>query len=212
MPSSTTSGHWPSRERSGIEPGKATPTFAWQKLVIDEGRYGNAVRQATEAVHIGEETGNARIVSSGNETLALARLATEDLPGARLRRLRHAPTFCSSHSVLALLGLIALRQGDRVAAAEAFSAAIAHSDVILGRYEQNYDALDAKGLALAGLAVLEGSQGAAEAIVAFRAARAITSAPGVVARVKRLLDFLSPADVANILGGVHDAAASRDVP
>ena len=116
----------------------------------------------------------------------------------------------NNHNVLALLGLIAMRQGDRVAAAEAFSAAISHADVMLDRCDQNYNALDAKGLALAGLAVLEGGQRAAEAIAAFRAARAITSAPGIVGRVKRLLDALAPADATGILAGVYEAAAGQD--
>ena len=153
------------------------------------------------------------IVSAGNETLALARLVTDDLLKARAAaeaaRAHDVPM--NNHDVLALLGLIALRQGDRAAAAEAFSAAIAHAGVMLDRCEQNYDALDAKGLALAGLAVLEGSQGTAEAIAAFQAARAITSAPGIVAGVKRLLDALKSVDTAHILTGVYEAASGQDV-
>ncbi len=43
----------------------------------------DAIRQATHAVRIGGETGVPMIISAGNETLALARLATEDLPAAR---------------------------------------------------------------------------------------------------------------------------------
>ena len=116
----------------------------------------------------------------------------------------------NNHNILALLGLIALRQGDRVASVEAFSAAISHADVMLERCEQNYEALDAKGLALAGLAVLEGGQRAAEAIAAFRAARAITSAPGIVGRVRRLLDALAPADAAGVLARVAEAAEGQD--
>ena len=77
---------------------------------------------------------------------------------------------------------------------------------MLERCDQNYDALDAKGLALAGLAVLEGGDHAAEAIAAFRAARAITVAPGIVGRVKRLLDAMAPADAAGILAPVSRAA------
>ncbi len=68
-----------------------------------------------------------------------------------------------------------------------------------------------KGLALAGLAVLEGGHRAAEAIAAFRAARAITSAPGIVGRLKQLLDAMAPADVAGILAPVHEAAEGRHV-
>ena len=107
------------------------------------------------------------------------RLCLGDLPTARAA----AEAACeqavprNNHNVLALLGLVALHQGDRTEAAEAFSAAIAHADVMLDRCDLNYDARDARGLALAGLAVLEDSQRAAEAIAAFRAARAITRPP-----------------------------------
>jgi hypothetical protein len=149
------------------------------------------------------------MLSHGNETLALARLCLENLPAARAAaeaaRAHDAPM--NNHNVLALLGLIALRQGDRVAAGEAFSAAISHADVMLDRCDQNYNALDAKGLALAGAAVLEGPHRTAEAIEAFRAARAITRASGIVGPVRRLLDALAPADAAGVLAGVSEAAA-----
>ena len=165
-----------------------------------------------DAVRIGEETGDPRIISSGNETLALARLGLGDLPAARAAaeaaRAVDVPT--NNHDVLALVGLIALRQGDRTAAVEAFRAAISHADVMLERCDQNYDAADAKGLALAGLAALEGGDRAAEAIAAFRAARAITSAPGIVGRVKHLLDAMVPADSAGILAPISRAAEGRD--
>jgi tetratricopeptide (TPR) repeat protein len=187
--------------------------FRLAQLAIDEGRHEEAIRQATEAVRIGEETGDPMIISAGNETLALVRLTIGDLPGARAaaEAARATDVPLKNHNVLSLLGLIALRQGDRAAAAEAFSAAAAHAGVMLERCEQNYNALDAKGLAMAGLAVIEGAHRAAEAIAAFRAARAITSAPGHVSRLMRLLDALKPADEANILAAVYEAATGRDV-
>ena len=115
------------------------------------------------------------------------------MPAARAaaEAARAADVPLNNHNVLALLGLIALRQGDRTAAAGAFQGAVSHADVMLERCDQNYKALDAKGLALAGLAVLEGGHRTAEAIVAFRAARAITSAPGIVGRLKQLLDAMA---------------------
>jgi tetratricopeptide (TPR) repeat protein len=196
----------------GNRPEEAEALFRLAGLATTEGRHDDAIQHAMDAVRIGGETANPVIVSRGNETLAQARLAIQDLPGARgaaeAARAHDVPR--SNHNVLALLGLIALRQGDCVAAAEAFSAAIAHAGVMLDRCEQNYNALDAKGLALAGLALLEGPQRAAEAIAAFRAARAITNAPGVIATVKGLLDALAPADKANILASVYEAAAGRD--
>jgi hypothetical protein len=142
-----------------------------------------------------------------------AYLYVGDVPGARIAadaaRVHDVPE--NNHNVLALLGLIALRQDDRGAAAQAFSAAIAHADVMLERCDQNYAALDARGVALAGREVLEGGQRAAEAIAAFRAARAITKAPGIVGRVRQLLDALAPADAAGVLAPIYEAAEGRDV-
>lgn len=83
--------------------------------------------------------------------------------------------------------------------------------MMLGHCDQNYNALDAKGLALTGLAVLEGAQRDAEAIAAFRAARAITKAPGIVGRVRRLLDARAPADAAGVLSPIYPAAEGREI-
>jgi hypothetical protein len=58
--------------------------------------------------------------------------------------------------------------------------------------------------------VLDGGQRAAEAIAAFRAARAITKAPGIAGRVKRLLDAMAPADAAGVLTPIYPAAGGRE--
>jgi tetratricopeptide (TPR) repeat protein len=177
-------------------------------LSVDGGRHRDATQQAIEAVRLGGDAGDPKVISSGNENLALARLCVGDLHGARAAveaaRDHDVPT--NNHNVLALLGLIALRQGDRVAATEAFQAAISHADVILERYDRNFRALDSRGLALAGMAVLAGGRCTVEAIVTFHAARSITSAPGIVSRVKRLLNAMAPADAAGILAPVYKAA------
>jgi hypothetical protein len=177
------------------------------RMSIEKGNDQDAIRLAMEAERIGAESGDPEIASYGNWSLALARLCIGDLTGARdtAEATRQYDVPRNNHNVLALLGLIALRQVDR-AAAEAFQTAISHADVMLERCRQNYDALDAKGLALAGLAVLEGGQRPAEAIATFQAARAITTAPGVIGRVRGLLDLLAPADAAGVLAGVRAAA------
>ncbi len=139
---------------------RATIASAWRGLSLDEGQDLDAIRQAIEAVQIAGETGDLRLISSANESLALVQLFVGDLRAARAAaeaaRAHDVPR--NNHNVQALLGLIALRQGDHVAAAEAFSAAIAHAKVIHELCDQNYDVLDAKGLALTGLAVLEGGR------------------------------------------------------
>lgn len=115
----------------------------------------------------------------------------------------------NNHNVLAMLGVIALRQDDRGAACEAFQAAVAHADSLLALTAENYDALDAKGLALAGLALCEGPQHLPAAIDAYRAARQIFAGAGTVACVVRLLDALAVADTASILGEVRRPAAGE---
>ena len=152
--------------------------YTLARLSIDEGRPDDAICQAIEAVRLGEETGDPMIISVGDENLALAHLCIGDLPAARAaaEAARKQDIAMNNHNVLSLSGLIALRQGDRNAAVESYSAAIAQAEMMLDCCNQNYHALDAKGLALAGLAVLEGGNRAAEAIATFQAARAITSA------------------------------------
>jgi tetratricopeptide (TPR) repeat protein len=179
-----------------------------------QGRPEEAIQQASGALQVGEETGFARLISTCKGVLAFAHLGVGDMPAARAA----TGAACASdapanrHRAQALLGLIALRQGDRTSAADAFRAAIAHAGLLLGDCAQNYGACDARGLALDGLAVLEGGSRAAEAIAAYRAARAITCAPGIVADVKLRLEALAPADTAGVLAGVYEAATTGDGP
>ena len=112
----------------------------------------------------------------------------------------------NNYYILALLGLIALRQADRGAAQEAFAAAVAQADMLLAHSAQNYQALDSKALSLCSLSLCEGGQYLPDALAAYRAARAINTDAGVVARVLRLFDALALADSAGLLAGVRPAA------
>ncbi len=84
------------------------------------------------------------------------------------------------------------------------------ADALLAQTAQLYAVLDSKGLALAGLALCAAGEETAErhrvssrnsvseAVTAYRAARAITTAPGIVQRALRLFDALAVADAAGI--------------
>ena len=144
--------------------------------------------------------------------MALAHLCAGDLPAARAaaEAARRYDEPQNNHNVLALLGVIALRQDDRPAAREAFAAAVAAADGILAQTPEYFDALDAKGLACCGLALCDGT-GAGfapsadgivaatkpapthldAAVAAYRAARAVNRDAGIVGRVLRLLDALA---------------------
>jgi hypothetical protein len=99
-----------------------------------------------------------------------------------------------NHCIQVLLGVIALRQGERPAAQEAFAEAVAQADALLAHTAQYYDALDAKGLALCGLALCGQGDALPAAVGAYRAARAITQVTGTVGRAVRLLHALAQAD------------------
>jgi hypothetical protein len=88
-------------------------------------------------------------------------------------------------------GIIRLRQEDMLAARQAFTDAIDHADQRLDTSPQDYDALDTKALALAGLTLTGPTNHIADAAAAFNAARAITTAAGITARVLRQLDTLT---------------------
>jgi tetratricopeptide (TPR) repeat protein len=113
----------------------------------------------------------------------------------------------NNHNATALHGIIALRQGDVSAARQAFTRAVAQADEILAKTPEYYSALDAKGLALCGLALcaddgqltIDRGKTIAEAVETFRKARKIAPHAGVVRSVLRLFDELVKCDEERIL-------------
>ncbi len=104
-----------------------------------------------------EKKCNSPLLGSwANGRLALAKLYLCNLPEARAaaEAARQYDEPEQNHYVLALLGVIALRQQDRAAAQDAFASAVTEADQLLAYSIQNFAALDVKGLALCGLALL----------------------------------------------------------
>jgi len=179
-------------------------------MFSDIGEFDNAVKLYKQAIAIADEIKNVQSQNEARWGLALSQLLSGDLENARstaesARTYDYPP---NNHNVLALMGVIALRQGDRASALEAFEAAVEASDILLGHSDTNYGALDAKGLALCGLALCEGeSNHIEEAIHAYIKARSITRAPGIVGRVLGLFDELARADTQGLLARVREAAS-----
>ena len=132
--------------------------------------------------------------------IARAWLALGNLPEARAAAEtgRKADEPENNPNVLVLLGIICLRQGEREAATEAFVTAAAKSDAVL-QFAANFNALDSKGVALAGLVLCGDTSRLTPAIEAHRSARAINRDAGVVGRVVWLYDQMAPADAAGQL-------------
>lgn len=179
------------------------------ETLIDAGHYTKAIQCAIESVRIGEE--NNAPNSYSNSHLALANLFIDDLPAARIaaERARQYDEPLNNHYVFALYGVIALRQSDQHTAREMFVTTVERADELLLHSEKNYDALDVKGLAFAGLALCEGSHHIPTAIAVYRAARAINKDAGIVGRVLRLFDELAKADANSVLAEVRSAAAGE---
>lgn len=181
-------------------------TFVYQN------EWTKAIRLYNQAREIADEIGYIQIQNESRSGLARAHLHSGDLEAARsIAESAFKYDYPkNNHNVFALLGVIALRQGDSASAKDAFEAAMEASDDLLGHNEQNYGALDAKGLALCGLALCdEDINYIPDAISSYEAARSITRAPGIVGRVLRLFDELAKADTQGLLSGMREAAGGK---
>ncbi|RJP53733.1 MAG: TIR domain-containing protein [Anaerolineaceae bacterium] len=189
--------------------------------------YQEAKETCLLAIQIADKISSADLQNYARWGLAQAYLFQNDLPNARvtIEAALQYDVPQNSHNTSALHGIIALRQGERETAQEAFTKSIAQADEILAKTPDYYSALDAKGLALCGL-ILTG-RGAVpapndaptndtgrgdpaptvnDAIATFRKARKIAPHAGVVKSVLRLFDELAKCDTEGILKDVRAAA------
>lgn len=171
------------------------------ELLIDQERYQEAIEHAAEGARIGNEIGSPDVANGNYEFLALAHLYSGDLSAARaaadLGRRHDDPM--NNSNLLAVLGIIALRQEERRVASDAFTAAASDADRLVAHSAQNFSALYAKGLAFCGLALCEDKKYLLAARDAFRAARDVNRDPGVVRRLLQRFDALSLADRKQLL-------------
>jgi tetratricopeptide (TPR) repeat protein len=170
-----------------------------------------AIQNYTQAIHVADDISFPRMQVFARWGLAQAYLSQDDFFEARATietALQYdVPEY--NHDATTLYGIIALRQGKRETAKEAFAKSIAQADEILAKTPDYYDALDAKGLALCGLALCGSGRPSAsiidDAIETFRAARKIAPHVGVVKSVLRLFDELVKCDEEGLLKDVRKA-------
>jgi tetratricopeptide (TPR) repeat protein len=198
------------------------------RILIEKRDFKSAISHFLESFQIGQEISNPEVCSGSGISLAEAYFLQNDLVNARatIQATLQYDVPENNHNASALYGIIALRQGDDVAAREAFVRAIGQADEILSKTAEFYSALDAKGLSLAGLTILDlrlpnddgrqtavGGQSSAvhaqQAIDAFRKARQIAPHAGVVKSVLRLFDELAKCDTTGLLAPVRAAAAGE---
>jgi len=172
------------------------------EALLAQGDLAPALTCAQESVRIAGELAAPDLASYAGVTLALIQASAGDFAAA----LAAAETACAHEcprnaaAARALRGSAAWRLGRVETAREAFRAACAAVEAVPD-YTALYEQLDALGVARCGLALVEPEQRDAHlqaAREAFRAARALTAAPGIVADVQRWLALLD--------GGFEDLA------
>jgi tetratricopeptide (TPR) repeat protein len=155
-----------------------------------------------QSVSIADAIGNIDCAVEARSWLARALLRLGE-PAAALTAAveRRDLTYPCAEPVLRMLeglALLELRRPDE--SSRAFKDAVVAADALLSLAGKNITALEARALALSGLAVVTGDQaGARAAAEAFTRARAATSAPGVVADTRRLLDMITAHDQSGAL-------------
>ena len=181
-------------------------------LYLNQGDWANAAGEFRQAIEIADDIANIEFQHLARLGLAVSSLYQADLSVARemaeAARRYNFPR--SNHLASVVLGVVALRQGDRQTARDACGTALNQAAELLSRTPQRYAALDTQGLALCGLSLCEDPSHIPAAKEAYQAARAITSAPGILARVLRLFDALAPADPIGILTLVRAIAGRPD--
>lgn len=179
----------------------------------DLGTWSQAAEYSRQAIDVADAISSAQAQSEARLGLARIRLLAGELPAAKQTALAaRGYDYPPGRAELSLLiGIVQLRQDQPAEAAREFGGAITQADDLLQQTSSAYGALETKALALAGLALTTDPDQAAEAAVVFRAARAITSAAGIVRQALALFDALAAADRSDILAGIRPEAEGRTV-
>jgi tetratricopeptide (TPR) repeat protein/tRNA A-37 threonylcarbamoyl transferase component Bud32 len=165
--------------------------------------YDAAIEHLGEAFKIAQSVGSPELVHKVATALAQAYLHNnyfQDALAAVLLAEQH-PFQATNHQAAAMHGLILARIGRIREARAMFEGALTMSDQMLARSAEHYSAWYSRGLALAGLAILNPDDESLvdRAVQAYQAARTRCAAPGVVARAEHLLEQLAPLDGTGIL-------------
>jgi tetratricopeptide (TPR) repeat protein len=181
------------------------------QIMLDRGQTQEAAKRAKEALNANRKIENRSLARDGNCVLALARLRARAVKAARVA-VEAACSYSShrwAHPAFAVKGIVALREDDRDDALDAFDLAMSEAEALLEGADENFVALDAMGLALAGRVLCGEVRRLDEAADAYKAARAITSHDGVRIRTLGLFDDLAHADRHGVLAKIRPIAAGQ---
>jgi tetratricopeptide (TPR) repeat protein len=167
-----------------------------------------AARELELAIEIADDIGATQYSKGARERLALVNIYRNNLAAARdvVEAAAKYDVRLGNPSTLAVLGLVARRQGDLNTAREAFAAAITQASELIAFTAERYEALDTEGLSFCGLALCGDLAQIPAAKAAYKAARAVTSHAGIVHDVLQRFDALAQSDVNGILAEVRPIA------
>lgn len=178
----------------------------------DVGAWQSAAEHGRHAIEIADAIGHAQAQSAAWLSVARTMLLSGDLGDALSAAVAASerPSFpLSASRDSLLLGVCRLRMGQTAAAERDFRETITAADELIERSHVLYAQHDARAIALCGLALITDRELTAQAAAAFRAARAITGAAGIVAQVLGLFDAVAVADAGGVLTAVRPAAAGE---
>jgi tetratricopeptide (TPR) repeat protein len=185
----------------GDRAGEANQLSNLGDCYADLTQFPRAIEKYSIAIEIADEIGIAQTQCEARVSLAQAHLYLGDIEACHTTATNalaydYPPARTQAHL---LLGIAQLIQGEHLLAQQYFTTTVRHADAQLQHSTENYANIECKALALCGLALTGQPDQLSEAISLFEAARAITTAPGIVARTLRLFDAISTKDLSHLL-------------
>ncbi|MBN2528054.1 MAG: tetratricopeptide repeat protein [Deltaproteobacteria bacterium] len=192
---------------------EAVATAELGELFDSKGDRDKAILMLQQAIEIADKIALAQCSNGARVALAWVYLHNGQLTEALdlVTAAREHTIDLNKYDSLAILGLIALRQGNHTTAKDTFSEAIKEADRLISLCKERYHAFDIKGLSHCGLAVCSDATQVTAAMNAYSAARALTSGAGIVHEVLRRFDALATVDINHILAGVRSVASGMQL-
>jgi len=195
----------------GDRSGQANALDYLGRAWLASGDASRAVTLLGQAMSIADATGDSEPAVMARLGLARAHLQLGDPATALLTvtQARDLPYPPGKPGLRLLEGLALLELNRPEESVQAFSDAVTAADALLALAGSNTDALQARALALSGLAATTGDRAqAAEAGRAFARTEAITNAEGVAADTRTLLGQIARHDTSGILAEIRRHAGT----
>ena len=194
----------------GYRHGQARNYAYIAEALLEYGNLQDSIKCSIKSSKIADEIefpliqGFARWIEAQSNLLLLDFVSASSL-------IQHAKSYYThqtNHKILSLMGIICIRQNDIHQARTAFQETIVDADNLLAKTQKYHSALDAKGLALCGLALLteeplQTSPLIEAAIQTFQEARKITKAAGIIKPTSRMLGQLEMCDNGKLLNPIY---------